>query len=413
MKKEDFIRNRALTFSMVVVMIMRGQKVSLQSTINKVFTSLGKVWKAVSNSAYSQARKKLKAEVFVELNEVTIEGYYEEYGKEGEVKLWKGHRLLGVDGTYLNLPDTKETRKEYSIQSNQHRERVQALGSVLYDLRNDCAINAEIGKIQAEKKFIFEKHLAKTELKDIIVLDRAYADYAVMAMLISKQRDFVIRFPSKSFKLVEEFWQSDQSDEIISLKVTDKAKALVKAEKLDTEIRVRFIKVILENGEIEVLGTSLLDALKYPGVEFKQVYAWRWLQETYYGRIKNIFEIERFSGQSLLTIKQDFYGVIFLSTLESILSKPVQNRLSVIKDSNNLKNPISVNRSQSYVSLLDNVVELLINPNFSASETLAKLEFLFSTNPTRHAPARKFVRNKGRNFADKLFFLKYIKRICA
>ena len=413
MEKEDFIRNRKLTFSIIIVMILRGHKMSLQSTVNKVFDSLGRIWEIVSGSAYSQARKKLKAEVFVELNEVAIEGYYEEYGKDATVKLWKGYRLLGVDGTYINLPDTKETRKEFSIQSNQHRERVQALGSVLYDLRNDIALNAEIGKIQAEKNFIFEKHLEKTRAKDIIILDRAYADYAVMVVVLSQKRDFLIRFPSRTFKKVEEFWQSDKTDEIISLQVTDKAKHLVKTENLETEIKVRFIKVILENGEIEVLGTSLLDKTQYREEEFKQVYSWRWCQETYYGRIKNIFEIERFSGQSVLSIKQDFYGVIFLSTLESILSKPVQEKLSITKEVNNCTNPITVNRSQSYVSLIDNVIELLVDPNFSSSQTLAKLEFLFSTNPTRHRPERKFPRNKARNFADKLFFLKYVKRTCA
>ena len=46
MEKEDFIRNRKLTFSMIIVMILRGHKMSLQSTVNKVL-------------------KKLKAEVFV------------------------------------------------------------------------------------------------------------------------------------------------------------------------------------------------------------------------------------------------------------------------------------------------------------------------------------------------------------
>jgi len=124
------------------------------------------------------------------------------------------------------------------------------------------------------------------------------------------------------------------------------------------------------------------------------------------GRIKNIFEIERFSGKSLLSIKQDFYGVIFLPTIESILNKPVQDKLSTTKELNHCTNPITVNRSQSYVSLyvslIDHVVELLIDPSFSASQTLAKLEFLFSTNPTRHRPERTFPRNKGGNLQEFL-----------
>jgi hypothetical protein len=46
------------------------------------------------------------------------------------------------------------------------------------------------------------------------------------------------------------------------------------------------------------------------------VYGWREGGETYYDRLKNIFEVERFSGRSVLSIEQDFYGVIFLATLQ-------------------------------------------------------------------------------------------------
>lgn len=398
---------------MVVIMIIRGHKLSLQNTVNKVFSSLGKIWEIVSGSAYSQARKKLKAEVFIELNEVAVEGYYEEYGKEKEVKLWKGHRLLGVDGTYLTLPDRKEIRKEFSIQRNQNKgkERVQAMASVLYDLRNDIAINAEIGKIQAEKKYIFDKHLGKTQTQDIIVLDRAYADYAVMAMIIKKNRYFLIRIPSKSMKIVNKFWESEQTDEILSLKITDTAKALVKEENIAIEIQVRFIKVELENGEIEVLATNLLDKENYKAEEFKQVYCWRWLQETYYDRIKNIFEIERFSGSSPLAIRQDFHGIIFLATLESIVTKESQDILSSQTIEHNCQNPIKLNRATSYISLVDQVCELLLDKRFSTSETLAKLEFLFLSSTSCHPPARKSPRNKSRNFPAKLFFAKYVKRV--
>lgn len=386
---------------------------SIQNVINKVFSSIGKVLKIVSSSAYSQARKKLKAEVFLHLNTMAVKGYYQEYGKEKEVKLWRKRRLLGVDGTYLNMPNNEETREKFTVYKNQYkeRERVQALGSILYDLRNDIALNASIGKVQAEKNFIFESHIEKCEEGDVIVLDRGYADYAVMAMLQKNKLDFCIRFSKNGASVVRKFWESNKQEEILILKVTKKSKKLVEEKNLAREIKVRCIKVVLETGEIEVLGTSLLDSREYPTEEFKQVYAWRWCQETYYDRVKNIFEIERFSGQSLLTIMQDFYGVIFLATLESILTKPTQEKFSAKTAS--CKNPVLVNRSVSYVSLIDNVVELLVDKNSTVSDTLAKLELLFSSNPTRHRPGRKFKRDMSRNFSSKLFFYKYVKRIFA
>ena len=47
-------------------------------------------------------------------------------------------------------------------------------------------------------------------------------------------------------------------------------------------------------------------------------------RQTYFDRVKNIFELERFSGTTLTAIEQDFYGVIFLASLESVLTKPAQ-----------------------------------------------------------------------------------------
>lgn len=409
--EEDFTRKRAITFSLLIVMIIRGHKLSIQNTINKVFASKEKILKIVSSSAYSQARRKLKAEVFLHLNEVAVKGYYKEYGKEKEVKLWKKRRLLGVDGTYLNVPDNKETRKEFTVHTNQYKakERVQALASILYDLRNDIAINASIGKVQAEKNFLFDSHIEKCKKGDVIVLDRGYADYVVMAMLLGNKLDFCIRLSRNGAGTVREFWESDKEEEILVLRITEKNKKTIEKKNLAKEIKVRCIKVVLENGEIEVLATSLLDSKEYPTEEFKQVYRWRWRQETYYDRVKNIFEIERFSGQSLLTIRQDFYGVIFLTTLESILTKPVQENFSA--KSANCKNPILVNRCVSYVSLIDNVVELLVDKHSNVSDTLTKLELLFSSNPTRHRSGRTFERNTSRNFPAKLFFYKYVKRI--
>src|SRR5262249_39657409 len=48
----------------------------------------------------------------------------------------EGQRVWGVEGSYLNLPDPAETRRECSVQTNQHvgGEQGQAVASVLYDL---------------------------------------------------------------------------------------------------------------------------------------------------------------------------------------------------------------------------------------------------------------------------------------
>jgi len=409
-----FTRERVLTWPVVIMVMLRGQKVSLQTAVNKFFSALGEVWRVVTASAYRQARQKVQPEMFVHLNAVACEEYYARYGAEDAVMLWHGHRVLGMDGSYLNLPDTVETRREFSVQTNHYpgAEQVQALASVLYDLRNDVGLSAALGPKQAEKNHLCATHLAVTRRGDVVVCDRAYADYSVMAMLLAQQCHFVIRFPRQSFTAVNAFWASPAQERVVTLTVPASARTHVTEQRLAATLRVRLLKVRLPSGEMEVLGTDLLDARRYPAAEFKAVYGWRWNHETYHDRIKNIFEVERFSGKSVQAIKQDFYGVIFLATLESILSKPAQAELTAQGAARACRTAPQVNRAVSYVTVLEHIVQLLGDPHRSPASTLAAIERLLLTSPTRQRPGRHFPRHK-RSAAFRLRFAKYGKRIVA
>lgn len=413
-KATDFTRKRVLSWPVVVVLIVSGHKVSLQNALNKFFRVLGRLAQVVTASAYSQARQKVQPAVFIHLNAVACEEYYCRYGADHDVALWHGQRVLGVDGSYLNLPDTAETRQRFSVQTNQYAggEQVQALASVLYDLRNDRGLSAALGPKQAEKNLLFAQHLAVTQVGDVLVCDRAYADYSVMAMVVARQCHFVIRFPRQSFTAVNAFWAAPEQEQVVTLEVTSKARAYEAKQQLPTTLQVRLVKVGLRTGEVEVLGTDLLDAQTYPAAEFREVYGWRWGHETYHDRIKNIFEVERFSGSSVQAIEQDFYGVIFLATMESILSKPAQAQLTAQGQARGCANPLKVNRAVSYVAVLDHVVELLYDPRSTAGETLAAIEQLLQTTPTRHRTGRHFERHK-RSAAHRLRFAKYGKRVLA
>jgi hypothetical protein len=413
-KATDFTRQRVLSWPVVVVLILSGHKVSLQNALNKFFRVLGRLADVVTASAYSQARQKVQPEVFVHLNAVACEEYYTRYGADHEVVLWHGQRVLGVDGSCLNLPDTAETRGRFSVQTNQYAggEQVQALASVLYDLRNDLGLSAALGPKQAEKNLLFAHHFAATQMGDVLVCDRAYADYSVMAMVVARQCHFVIRFPRQSFTAVNAFGAAPEQEQVVTREVTSKARAYVAKQQLPTTLQVRLVKVGLRTGEVEVLGTDLLDAQTYPAAEFREVYGWRWGHETYHDRIKNIFEVERFSGSSVRAIEQDFYGVIFLATMESILSKPAQAQLTAQGQARGCANPLRVNRAVSYVAVLDHVVELLYDPRSTAEETLTAIEQLLQTTPTRHRTGRHFERHK-RSAAHRLRFAKYGKRVLA
>lgn len=388
---------------------------SLQNALNKFFGALGKVFSVPSGSAYTQARQKLQPELFIHLNQVVCQDFYQLYGADDEVLTWRSHRVLAYDGSYINLPNTEQLREKYSVQRNQHEsECVQALTGVLYDVRNDIGLGAGFGPIQAEKNFLLKELWSLTRRGDVIVMDRNFADYTVIAYAAKDKRDVLVRCPTQCFGVVNDFWKSEETERVVTLPMpgTPQTRKFVREHKLPQAVTVRLLKFTLSTGETEVLLTTLTDRRRYPSAEFEQVYHWRWSEETYLGRIKNIFEVERFSGFSEISIKQDFYGVIFLATLESILAKSPQAELTIKDINRQTKTQAQVNRAVSYVALVDRAAQLLADPRSSPEETLEELHHLFQTNPTRNKEGRKFERKKLKH-SEKLRFHRYKKRLSA
>lgn len=414
LRERDFTRERVLTFARVAAFILRGHKLSLQNTLNKCFSALGQVFRVPSASAYCQARQKLAPELFAHLNTITCTDFYQLYGADGEVASWRGHRLVGADGTYLNLPDTEELRAAFTVQRNQHGAQcVQALAVVLHDLRNDLGLAAAIGPVQAEKNLLFAPGVwGATQKGDVLVLDRNSADYLILARAAAGGREVILRCPRQSFSLVNQFWQSQATEQRLTLPAPPHLRRAVRGESLPEQLPVRLLKFTLESGETEVLLTTLCNGRRYPTPEFYQVYGWRWSDETFYGRLKNIFEVERFSGFNERTIKQDFFGILFLATLESVLVKRPQAQLAAQDLARGTQTRAQVNRAVSYVALVERVVALLADPRSSPEVVLEELHHLFQTNPKRQREGRKFERPKLKH-SRKLRFHRYIKRVIA
>jgi Transposase DDE domain len=412
---KDFSRKRLLSFTIVAVLILRGHKFSLQNALNKVFEVLGKLRLTPTNSAFCQARQKISPELFVHLHHTARDDFYQLYGQDGEVLTWRSHRVLAYDGSDLILPNTPELQKAFSIQRNQHgSQSVHALAGVLYDVRNDIAIGAQLGPLQAEKNFLLNDLWSGTRPGDLIVMDRLFDDYAVIATAKKDDREVLIRCPRNSFAVVNEFWDSDETERLATLRMpqTAKTRKYVRQHGLPEAVQVRLMKFTLETGEVEVLLTTLCDRRRYPTAEFKELYHWRWNEETFLDRIKNIFEVERFSGFSESAIKQDFFGVIFLATLESILTKGPQSELAEQDRRRRNKTRAMVNRAVSYVSLIDRTVQLLADPRSDPEEVLDDLRCLFKKDPTRNLKDRKFEHKKLKHSA-RLRFHRYRKRINA
>lgn len=323
---------------------------SFQNALNKVLHTLGDLFCVPPPSALSHARQKLQPEVFTHLQRTVRTGFYQ-LADDDEVQRWRGHRGVAAEATFLTLPDTPNTRARYFVQTNQHAgaDCVQAQCSVLYDLRNELGLPLHLSGRQGEVRTLRDSSWRATQAGDVVVLDRAYADYSLLAYAQATGRHLCVRLPRGRFAECEAFWERSVPEQIVTLHWphTATTRALVAHHHLPTQLRVRLVRVLLASGEVEVLLTTLCDAAAYPAAEFQPLYGWRWGEETFFDRYKNIWEVERFSGTHARAVEQDVHGLFFLMTLESILTKPQPVALATQGKARQTKYVPQVNRAES------------------------------------------------------------------
>ncbi|OAD23294.1 transposase DDE domain-containing protein [Candidatus Thiomargarita nelsonii] len=131
------------------------------------------------------------------------------------------------------------------------------------------------------------EHIKHAQNDDMILFDRNYSSYRFLASLIDLNIQFTGRCSRQSFKAAQRlFKQSVTDSSTVTLFAKGEVKKKCKKLGFPTKITVRFVRVRLSTGEIEVLVTSLLDEKQYTAHMFKE------LQRKMFLRIstrKNIF----------------------------------------------------------------------------------------------------------------------------
>ena len=139
----------------------------------------------------------------------------------------------------------------------------------------------------------------------------------------------------------------------------DIKKLAQQADCLPAVITCRLIRVALDNGETEILCTSLTDAEHYPKEEFKALYHLRWNEEEAYKLLKNRAELERFTGKTAKAVKQDFLAKVFLMSLMAAYAHPIEEKVRAeYKADQNRKHDQKINRTHALAMTRDILVGL-------------------------------------------------------
>jgi len=341
----------------------------------------------VHKGSLTKARKKLKAEVFIALNDRMTDYYY----RYNHAKTWNGFTLLAVDGTTIRVPDEESAIEHFGVWNPVKGGKCpKARVSQMYDVLNDISLDAVIKPKSYGERELAAFHFLKLTQGDLVLLDRGYPSFWLFKMILSLNSNFCARI-SKKWNVIKQFDASDKHEDIITINASPQARKKCNEFDLDTQpMRLRVIKVFLDTGESEILITTLNDCEKYSADIFGDLYHRRWPVETDYNILKNRLLVENFSGKSVKSVYQDFHAKVFSKNLTSIVINSINDKIE--KKSKICKFNHKVNFSQA-IKKMKNRICLLFNRSIhQMKKIIVSLQnnFYLLTEPVR--PGRKFPR---------------------
>jgi len=313
------------------------------------------------------------------------------------VKRWQGFRVFGIDGSRAYLPDSALMRKEFGTHANQSKRFSMAQMMVCYDVLNQICFTSRIDQSSCDEIGVAIEWVEGLPDDSLTIYDRGYASFTLIYLLTYHQKDFIIRCQPKFNQVVQAFVHSKKSSALVSFPITHRGQRHLKqlgwAVGKDTSVVVRLVKVRLETGETEVLITSLTDLQRFPTQVFKELYFLRWGVETYYDRLKNQLQIEVFTGHKPEAVRQEFYALIFVTNLQTLLISDCEAELSEANQCRKYQHHINYNVT---LGLMKNKMVTLFLEKDSA-EIYQQLQNKFLKHTEAIRPNRTYKRFKDKN----------------
>lgn len=390
---KDFTRKRTLTFAHLILFLLNMIKSSIEDELESFFETLSGVAPdclAVTKSAFTQARSKLKYSAFIALNQQLLTLAQADPTHD---QRWRGFRILAVDGSVMNLPDHPALRQHFDPHA---AHAPQARASQLYDVINHLTLEARLDPMKVDERTQAKGHLQQTDIHDLVLYDRGYPAFYLFACHRAKGSDFCARSPWNLYNETRDFWLSGEREQIVRLTATKEARQQCLQAGIDHQaLTVRLVRVDLPSEEPEVLITSILESERIPAEAFGELYHLRWGVEEDYKKIKQRMELEQFSGYSVLAIQQDFYAKILSKNLTSLLVSAAQEQVDEQTEKRQRKRDYKVNFTRALSRMKHHIVRLFLWPE--PGKQLERLIRLMASSYEAIRPGRSFERRKQRS----------------
>lgn len=290
-QEEDEIYTPPLTlWAFLSQVLHKGEQRSCMAAVSRILVllvALGREPCAKNTGAYCRARAKLPEKV-IERLAVDVARGCEAQAPRGW--LWQQRHVKMVDGTTCSMPDTEENQAAYP----QHSAQKEGLGfpiirivvalSLATAMLCSAAMGPYSGKETGETALLREV-LDQFEPGDILLADRYFCSFFMIALLLNGKCDFVTRLHQcrkTDFSRAERLGKGDYR---VVWKRPEKPDWMDDAtyQQMPQTLALRQVEVQVHQPgfrtESLVVVTTLLNAKKYRREEIAELYRRRWQVE--------------------------------------------------------------------------------------------------------------------------------------
>ncbi len=275
------------------------------------------------SGSLAKARQRLPRVVWQRLDEWMIQEIDKESGSEYR---WRGHRMIGVDGTCVSMSDEATLVEHFGRCNTRHGYSRFPLARVTmaFDLKTLVMLGHEAGPYETGETELLRSVLPEFRPGDVLVGDRHFAGANLYWEYQEAGVDFITRthhqLQVERLKVVEIF---DPKDKIVELPFSPQHRRQNPC--LPKFILIRLIQSTAKiKGKEETfwIATSLLDAHQYPAQEIQGWLKKRWKVETLIEELKIWLGADVLRSRTVEGVYKELYArIIGLNLIHWLLLK--------------------------------------------------------------------------------------------
>lgn len=391
LKETHFTRIRKMSLDHIILSVLFRKGRTLHMELRN-FKKLLSLKDTISKVGYLKQRLKLNPVAFLALARHHAQQFYKDTKM---VKKKNGYLILAADGSGINIPTTEENLSTYGNASKKNVKPQAQLGiSSLYDTINKMIIDCSINRwkfSEREQALLHIDNMLEVigAHSSVIVFDRGYPSAEFFLGLMDRQQKFLVRLSASTFKKEQKQMSGDDClvevvfdrTRINPHKGTSTAEKMMKAG----SINLRFVRILLQNGDYEYLATNLTPE-EFFTKEIGELYSMRWGIETVYDDLKNKLGIENFTGTKPILLEQDIYATIYLCNVMNDIMLEAQIELEQ-EERNGGKYEMAINKNIAIGIMKEDLINFILER--SERKRKARMDAIVNEIKSNLLPVRK------------------------